>query len=258
MSKYVVTAGWNDVPHLNEDAKKSLAEAYPVHEREARMQGLPRLGSGAIYPVPEDEIKVQPFDLPKFWKHVYAMDVGWNRTACLWGAHDTESDILYLYSEHYRGEAEPAVHAQAIKARGEWIPGVQDPAARGRSQIDGQRLSTLYRTLGLHLTPADNAVEAGIYEVWSRMSSGRLKVFSTLSNWFAEFRIYRRDDKGKVVKSNDHLMDATRYLVMSGLPLASFRPAREVRAAWPGAQQKREAEWSPLAALNADRYGMRA
>jgi hypothetical protein len=259
VTKYVVMAGWDDVPHLSPEAKKSLAEAYPPHERDARMRGLPRLGSGAIYPVPEEDLLCAPFELPKYWKHAYALDVGWNRTAALWGALDPEADVLYLYSEHYRGEVEPAVHAQAIRARGAWIPGVHDPAARGRSQIDGTRLSTMYQGLGLRITPADNAVEAGIYEVWSRMSSGRLKIFSTLVNLMGEFRIYRRDDKGKVVKSNDHLMDCLRYLVMSGLPIAAFRPLDSdvVRQSlWPE-RKPREEQWTPRAALDADHYGMR-
>jgi hypothetical protein len=32
------------------------------------------------------------------------------------------------------------------------------------------------------------------------------------------------DDKGKVVKSNDHLMDCTRYLVKTGLSVAKPVP----------------------------------
>jgi Terminase RNaseH-like domain len=51
------------------------------------------------------------------------------------------------------------------------------------------------------------------------MSAGRLKVFSSLSNWYQEFRLYRRDENGKVVKERDHLMDAMRYLVKSGRDL---------------------------------------
>jgi hypothetical protein len=101
---------------------------------------------------------------------------------------------------------------------------VVDPAARGRTQNDGTQLLALYRDLGLSLTPANNAVEAGIYAVWSRLSAGKLKVFSTLENWLQEFRIYRRDEKGRVVKENDHALDATRYLVMSGLDAAVPRP----------------------------------
>jgi hypothetical protein len=99
-------------------------------------------------------------------------------TAAVWAAHDYDSDTVDLYSEYYRSHAEPSVHAQAIQGRGDWIPGVIDPASRGRSQHDGEQLIKLYKDLGLqHLEVADNSVEAGIYEVWQRMPSGRLKVF---------------------------------------------------------------------------------
>jgi hypothetical protein len=107
----------------------------------------------------------------------------------------------------------------------------------------------------LRLQPANNAVEAGIYEVWTRLSTGRLKVFSTLANWLAEYRIYRRNEKGAVIKEGDHLMDATRYLCMSGLDIAEFRPPELVRGQLPG--RRREAEWSPLRALDAEDYGRR-
>lgn len=125
-----------------------------------------------------------------------------------------------MYTEHYRGKAEPATHATAIRARGEWIPGLIDPAARGRGQDDGQQLLVMYRDLGLQLTESANALEAGIYDVWQRLSTGRLKAFRTLMNWQAEYRLYRRDDDGKVVKKFDHLMDTTRYLVLSGRDIA--------------------------------------
>ena len=76
----------------------------------------------------------------------------------------------------------------------------------------------LYRRLGLQLQPADNAVESGITEVWNLLVSGQLKIMASLTNWFREFRKYHRDDKGsgKIVKRDDHLMDATRYLIVSG------------------------------------------
>jgi Terminase RNaseH-like domain len=224
MSRHCVIVSWAEVPHLSAQAKAELEAAYLPHERDARTKGIPSLGAGAIYPVPESDVVCAPFELPAWYRQVYALDVGWNRTAAVWGALDPESDILYLYGEHYRSQAEPAIHAQAVAARGRWIPGVIDPASRGRGQKDGEQLLEIYRGLGLSLMPAENAVEAGIYEVWSRLSSGKLKVFSTLQNWFAEFRIYRRDEKGRVVKENDHLLDATRYLVLSGIKLATARP----------------------------------
>jgi hypothetical protein len=89
-------------------------------------------------------------------------------------------ETWFLYAEHYRGHAEPSVHAAAIRARGEWIPGCIDPAARGRSQDDGKKLTDSYRDLGLELYLADHAVEAGIFDVYQRLSTGTLKVFTLL------------------------------------------------------------------------------
>ena len=213
MAKHVVMAGWDSVPHLGEQEKKTLYESIPPYQRDARSKGIPQLGSGAIYPVPESEIVVADFPIPAHFRRGYGFDVGWNKTAAIFGALDIDSDILYLYSEHYRGQAEPAIHAAAIRARGPWIPGRIDPASRGRGQRDGEQLLLDYQNLGLDVLPAKNAVESGIQRVWMRLSTGRLKVFAGCVNWLSEFRIYRRDEKGHIVKANDHLMDCTKYLV---------------------------------------------
>lgn len=223
-SKWLTQAGWDDVPHLDTQTKQELYAATPEYMRDARSKGTPSLGAGAIYPVPLSDVLVNPFVIPAFWPRVYALDVGWKRTAAVWGALDRSIDTWYLYTEHYRGQAEPSIHADAIKNRGEWILGVIDPAARGRSQTDGERLMQTYIELGLHLEKCKNALEAGIYDVWLRLSTGRLKVFKTLQNWQAEYRLYRRDEKGVVVKEFDHLMDATRYLILSGGPRARVKP----------------------------------
>lgn len=219
-SKYLVTAGWDDSPHLDAKTKEELLSSIPPFLREARSKGIPSLGSGAIYPIPEDEISVPYFEIPVYWPRCYGLDVGWNRTAALWAAWDPTTGICYLYAEHYRGIAEPAVHAEAIKARGDWIFGVCDPAASGSSQRDGEKLIDLYRQLGLKITPADNAVDAGIYDTWASLSSGKLKVMNHLLNFFNEYRLYRRDENGKIVKKHDHLMDVMRYIVRSGRTVA--------------------------------------
>lgn len=211
----MVQASWEDVPHLTTEQKESLRNSYPEYQRDARTKGIPQLGAGAIYPVPESEILIDPFNIPPYWPRGYGMDVGWNRTACVWGAVDRETSppTIYLYSEHYRGHAEPSVHAAAIRNRGEWMRGAIDPASRGRGQKDGDQLWQNYLDLGLHLAKAINAREAGIFEVWQALSQGRLKIFRTLQAWLAEYRLYRRDEHGEIIKENDHLMDATRYFM---------------------------------------------
>lgn len=222
--KWFIQAGWKDVPHLDGEEKRALLSSTPLYQIQARTEGEPMLGAGAIYPIAEAEVLTPTREIPDTWRRVYALDVGWNRTAAVWGAEEPGTGILHLYSEHYQGQGEPASHAQAIRARGEWVRGVIDPASLGSSQIDGRTLIEIYGKLGLKLEPAVNAVEAGLTEVWNRLVSGRLKVQEHLHNWRSEFRKYHRNEDGKVVKANDHLMDATRYLVVSGLAHLRVRP----------------------------------
>jgi len=224
VSKAVVSIGWDDVPHLDAKAKADLISSYPMYQRDARTKGIPQLGSGAIYPIPEGDIFIDPVEIQPWWRRSYGLDVGWNRTAAAWGAYDQDSDTLYVTHEYERSMAEPSVHAGAINVRGSWIPGVIDPASRGRSQKDGEQLYRLYCQLGLSLTPANNAVESGLFTVFQRMTTGRLKIFTTCNGIKREFRLYRRDERGHVVKQDDHLMDALRYLVMSGIDVAKIAP----------------------------------
>jgi len=229
--KYVVQASWDDVPHLTEAAKAELLASIPNYQREARSKGTPQLGSGAVFQVPEEDIVVADFEIPAHWPRAYALDVGWRRTAALWGARDNETGVLYFYSEYYVGQQQPILHAEAIKSRGDWLFGVIDPAAGGRSQIDGEQLIEIYRQCGLKLVPADNKVESGIYTVWQLMSSGKLRVFRSLGNFLSEFRLYQRDKDGKILKQNDHLMDCLRYFCLSARERMSIKPERELEYA---------------------------
>lgn len=224
--RFVLTMGMDHVPHISKESKRKLIAAYPQHQREARMNGTPQLGSGAIYPYPESDIVIPDFQIPEFWPIGYALDIGWNKTSAGFHAIDRDNDVIYRISEHYQGMVEPIIHATAIRSRGDWIPGVIDPAARGRKQDDGQRLIDIYTKPpnNLKLTPAKNAVEAGIYEMQQRLSTGRYKVFASCRNWLEEKKLYRRDENGKIVKQKDHAMDDSRYFVMSGMSVARTKP----------------------------------
>ena len=212
---FVQICTWDDVPHLTEEEKAKTLARTPPQLREARSKGVPTVGEGLVYPIDPKNVTIDDFQLPKHFQRLYGMDVGWNSTGALWGAWDKDNDIIYIYTEHKQGQAEPVIHAKAIKARGEWIKGAIDPAARGRSQIDGETLYMLYRKEGLKIFPANNAVEAGIFNVWERLSTGRLKIFKSCTMLLRELSLYHRDDKGKIVKSNDHLLDCLRYLLNS-------------------------------------------
>ena len=51
------------------------------------LQQLPDL----IYPVLEFDVVVEPFELSEWWPRAYAMKVGRNQTAALWGAWDRKT-----------------------------------------------------------------------------------------------------------------------------------------------------------------------
>jgi hypothetical protein len=215
----MVTADWNDAPHLDSAAKAELLLSIPEYERDARARGIPFLGSGRIYPFPWEDVSVDDFPIPPHWPQGYGLDVGWNATAATWGAYNPDTDTRYMWSEHKDGQASPILHAASIKARGTWIPGDIDPSANGERNLDdGRQLTEIYRKEiygdkdSLMLQLADNTVQAGIYAVLTLLQTGRLKFFKSLTELRHEFLLYHRD-KGKVVKRHDHLMDAMRYAI---------------------------------------------
>ena len=225
-NKQIVQASWDDTNHLSENEKTLLRKSLRPHEIEAREKGIPSLGSGKIYPIKESEIMVDPFTIPDNYKKCFGMDFGWsNPTAVVWGAIDPETDILYIYDSYAVSEQSPAEHSISIKQRGEFIPGVCDPAGSMSLQNSGISLIDLYAKAGIYLTKADNSVEAGIMHIYELMKEGKIKVFSNLEPFWREFRLYRRNEKGIIVKKDDHLMDAFRYLVVSGLVLAKSKNA---------------------------------
>lgn len=234
-SRAAITIGMDDVPWLDKETIQEILSSTPPHLRDAVKNGTPSLGSGAVYPISLDEIVLTQEDaqalrpFPPSWKFMYGMDVGWNRTAIVVVVQDTETDVMYVTDEYYQAKAEPEIHAARINAKAGWMHGAIDPASRGRSQVDGQSLLRIYRQLGLKLREADNAVESGIYNVWSRLSTGKLKFFPNTFNLQNEYLLYRRDELGKIVKEHDHALDALRYAINSW-QYASQKPVAKVFA----------------------------
>lgn len=76
----------------------------------------------------------------------------------------------------------------------------------------------------MDLSKAENTREAGIHMVYSRLVSNRLKIFKTCPRLLGQVSIYRRNEKGQVVKEMDDLVDALRYMVVSGPGVASYPP----------------------------------
>ncbi len=211
--RFAIAVSWDDAPHLTEEDKATMRAEMPPNELDARTKGIPALGSGRVYPVGEDDIKVKPFEIPDYFPRAYALDFGWNNTAAVWLAQDPVTQIIYVYSEYKRGKLTDSQHAYAIKERGEWMAGAADPSGGGRRD-DGKMRIDFYRSLGLDLHPGYNSIITGIGQVYNMLEAGTLKFFSNLDLLFDELRVYRYDSKdpNKIARNqDDHLLDALRY-----------------------------------------------
>lgn len=220
----------DDVEHYTAEEKARIIASYPPHEREARAKGIPTMGSGKIFPIEESRITVEPLAIPKHWAQIVGVDFGWDHpfaAVCL--AWDRDADCVYVTKAYRQKEATPVIHAASIRPWGEWIPCAWPHDGYQHDKGSGDQLAVQYRTQKLNMLPehathpeGGNGVEAGLMDMLDRMNTGRFKVFSNLSEWFEEFRLYHRLD-GKIVKERDDLMSATRYGVMM-LRFAKTKP----------------------------------
>lgn len=217
----VINMTIEDAEHYTPEERQAIIDSYPPHEREARAKGVPMLGSGRIFPVAEDAIKVAGFPIPRHWARIVGMDFGWDHyTAAGWLAWDRDADVVYL-TEVYRVKEQPVmVHASSIRARGQWIPVAWPHDGLQHDKGSGVQLAQQYKDHGLNMlseratfTDGSNGVEAGISDMLDRMRTGRFKVFSHCLDFFEEFRMYHRKD-GKIVKENDDAISAVRYGLM--------------------------------------------
>lgn len=221
-SQFCMNAGWDDAPHLTAETRAGLLASYPAHQRDMRTKGIPVLGHGRIYDYGEDDITCEPFPVPGHWRVIDGMDFGWDHPqARVKLVHDPDNDIFYLTHawkarQTSAAEAWGATRAWADKTPTAWPQdGLQTEKGSGLQQ------KSYYSDAGFLMLPepaswpdGSRSVEAGLFELYDLMRSGRFKVFNGLRDWFEEFNFYHRDQKGHIVKTRDDLLDATRYAYM--------------------------------------------
>lgn len=220
--QYMQRATWDDALHLSEKTKRDLLAQYPEWQRDMRTKGLPLLGAGLIFDFSDDEIKCQQFECPAHWWVINGMDFGWDHPQAhvqLW--HDRDTDTLYLAQAWKKVRTTPSTAWGSVKAWSQGVPTAWPHDGLQHEKGSGAQQKAAYADAGWlmlaeHATWIDggNGVEAGLVELYERMTTGRFKVFSHLSDWFEEKLNYHRDENGNIVKINDDLLSATRYAYM--------------------------------------------
>lgn len=221
MSRNVTQMTIDDAEHYTPEQREAIVSSYPEHEREARVRGIPSMGSGRVFPVSEESITCEPFKIPAHWPQINGMDFGWDHPfAAINLAWDRDADVLYVCKEYAQRETTPVNHAAAIRPWGIWVPCAWPHDGLQHDKGSGAPLKDQYAAQGLNMLPekatfidGSNGVEAGVIEMLDRMQTGRWKVFSTCGGWLGEFRLYHRVD-GLIVKERDDRISGSRYAMM--------------------------------------------
>lgn len=233
-SQYFMQKGWDDAPHLDESVKEKLLASFPAHQREMRTKGVPMLGHGRIYDIADDYVECDPFPIPNHWAVIGGMDFGFDHPqAHIKMAWDRDNDIIYVTNSW---KAAKVSANDAWGAINSWqgqtpVAWPHDGLQHEKGRDDAMQQRQHYANAGFNMLPnmatwpeipdgkggnksGGNSVEQGIYEIRERMQKGQFKIFKGQPALMDEFRQYHRDEKGKIVKVRDDLLDAMRYAYM--------------------------------------------
>jgi phage terminase large subunit-like protein len=235
-NRALIAMRMDDALHLQDPARRAaLLSTFPAHQRRARIDGLPLLGSGAVFEDVELETLLVPLRVEgedivhgivgpldtRHWAKLWAIDFGIDHPfAAVLLAWDRENDVVYVLAEVKIRGGVPAVHASRMKAIAINVKVAWPHDGTQRDKGSGEQLADIYRREGLLMLPTHAtfptggySTEAGIMEMLTRMRSDRFKVAAGCFEWQEEFQGYHRKD-GLIVKTNDDLLSATRIGIM--------------------------------------------
>lgn len=241
---WLETATWDDAPHLDEKAKEEQRARYPKHELKARTLGVPMMGQGGVFQIPEDEIKVPAFEIPSYFARLKGIDFGIahpQATASI--AWDRDRDIIYVYDVYRATDMDSFHHVAQLNASDPWVPVAWPHDGLNRDK-SGNVLHETYRRNGAQTMLTISAryddekggsqpVEPIVLEILDRIQTGRFKVFDHLNQFFEEYRSYHRKD-GRIVDRRDDVLKAVFYAVMMRrYAMPAFIPKRAPANAGP-------------------------
>lgn len=154
---------------------------------------------------------VKPFDVPSHWRKIASADPAISSfCGVLWYAEDPDTGDWYAYREALLNGLAPSELVNKIRelSRHEklWdliIDTHETWFVKEYNKIDPSQ--------PISLPTKVNNKENFIALLKEDLHYKRIKVFSNLENTISQIRTYRRDNRGKIIKENDHLVDCSLY-----------------------------------------------
>ena len=228
---FYMHCSWADNPTMSEEEKIRLRQGTPEYLLDAREHGIPVFGMGKVFRMKEEIVVTAAFEIPKHFALVYGLDpaaTSGGTYGVVLMAHDRDNDIIYIVKDYKKSNITPVEHHNNLMhIIPDWVTGIADPAGGGEDQHTRESTLDFFRRMGRDLVVASKTKgkkEAIIDEIEMRTRSGKFKIFDTCTNYLDEWRRYSRDDKGKIIKQNDHTLDASFY-ALSGLHSAKTENA---------------------------------
>ena len=252
--QFLIQAGWDEAPHLDEDAKEQILAQYLPNEREMRTKGQPVFGRGMVFPYSLEKIVIEDFDIPDSWPRISAIDFGFDHpTAIVWAAINPENGCFYITDEYRESRQTAVEHAIAIRARAHQPP-IAWPHDGNRTFDGGDSMAEQYRQEGVNFLPehftnppdisqtkGDIKISAGITAMTRAMQKGLFKVFQSCHHWQQEYGTYHFGESGKIVDKEDDLMSATRYAFQSQRFAQAVKPT--YKNSWAKRENDKEYDW---------------
>jgi len=174
----------------------------PEHQRARFLYGEWVKAEGVIYDKFDESMIITRDKVPPIEYYTVGVDFGINSDGVLIG---WSGDNVYVLDEVGLFNGTASNLNQAMNDKWKEFPHISycDPAG-------GERLQEID-----YSEEANNSVEPGINFINQKIERKQFFVIDTCRGVLDEIVTYRRDEKERVVKENDHYMDAMRYGIFS-------------------------------------------
>ncbi len=189
--------------NLAEDYIEDVLEILPEKQKARFRYGQWVKGEGCIYDRFTEEMILKPEDLPEMEYYTGGQDFGLNIAGVKIGYYE---DKVYVVKDHGGHNITTKTFNDQLTRKGWYeddFPVYCDPAG-------GERIQEI--TGGIK---ANNAVDSGLDYINSLIEREKFYISSECSGVLSEIWDYSRDEDDKIIKINDHYMDAVRYAIFS-------------------------------------------
>ena len=217
-----------EVKHISDARRDEIAANVPDHERETRLEGIPQLGTGPIFPIELLPALTKQFNrdgLPSWAKYCVGIDFGYDHPfAAVLIAWVPDLAEVYVIDSFRMDRSSALYHVQRIHhmTQGLRIPVAWPHDGSTHDKGSGLSLSSQYKSFGANMMASHavnhgaktNNVEPALAEIRELMYTGKLTIGSHNGELLEELRHYHRDEDFKIIKQRDDLICALRYAIM--------------------------------------------